>query len=88
MFKINTRNFGWNTIENDLYLCNDALGKYYKMNKVAQDIWNILLENPTCNSIMITDILLNKYDCEKEKLKKDVENFIGQLEKIEAVVII
>ena len=87
MYKINTRDFGWNTIEDNVYLCNDALNKYYKMNKVAQEIWNILLENPTCNSIMIAAILSDKYDCEKEKVEKDVEKFIRQLEQIEAVVI-
>ncbi len=87
MYIINKRDFGWNVIDGNFYLCNDVLDKYYRMNEVAQDIWNVLIENPNSEIINICEKLMEKYECEKEQLEKDISNFIKQLEKIEAIVI-
>lgn len=87
MYKINKRDFGWNVIDENFYLCNDVLDKYYRMNEVAQDIWNFLIENPNSEIKNICEKLMEKYECEKEQLEKDVNNFIKQLEKIEAIAI-
>lgn len=86
MYKINTRDFGWNVIDNNLYLCNDDLDRYYQMNETAHEIWNIILSHSSCNDEIIVDILLEKYNCDKEQLQQDVKKFITQLVTVGAIV--
>lgn len=52
-------------------------GKYYGMNTVASDIWN-LLENPIMVSEMI-GLLSNQYDIDAQQCEKEVFNFLATL---------
>ena len=66
-------------IDNETILLDMESENYFGFDSVGSDIWRLLKEGKTLKQTY--DALLEIYEVEPEVLKKDLLEFVGQLEK-------
>jgi len=52
---------------------------YFGLDEIGTRIWQLLQEQEDIETI--TETMLNEYDVEEEKLEKDIQNLLTQLNK-------
>ena len=71
-------------IDNELGLMNVDKGKYYSLDEIGIEIWNLIE-----NSIKVDDVvdkLLKEYDIERKQCENDVLELINELFKQDLIL--
>jgi len=71
-------------IDNELGLMNVDKGKYYSLDEIGIEIWNLIENSIKVSNIV--DELLKEYDIEKKQCEEDVLELINELYKQELIV--
>ena len=64
-------------IDNEVVMMNIDTGKYYGMDAIGSRIWELIADE-----ILVTELigkLMEEYDVEEEQCRKDVLEFLNQL---------
>jgi hypothetical protein len=72
-----SENISWKTFEAGVVLLNLTTGNYYTLNQSATLIWQAIMDGKSDAEILSQ--LLDKYDCEEEKAKRDLTERISFL---------
>ena len=63
-------------LDNEVCIFNPENGEYINLNKTGSDIWNFLVEKKSLDTIL--DFLCDRYKGEKEKIKKNLLDFLDE----------
>ncbi|MDZ7817300.1 MAG: lasso peptide biosynthesis PqqD family chaperone [Aliarcobacter sp.] len=66
-------------MDDELVMMNLESNNYYGLNKIGKDIWEILEENQTLESLC--NKLIEKYDVSFEECKNDITPFLEKLKE-------
>lgn len=65
------------SVADELVMFDTEKGKYYGLNDIAAEIWNILEEPMTVEELC--DTLTDEFDVEEEECRSDLLNFLPKL---------
>jgi len=83
MFKVNN-NIVFREVDDKIVLINLESGFYYSLNECGRFVFNLLCDHLDLTEII--DKITAKYDVTENKVTKDLEQFIGNLE-LENIVV-
>ncbi len=84
-FIINTTKIVHETIDGEVIIINFDTGNYYSLNAAGKDIWCCLEKN--FNLSRITVEITAGYKGNNEEIKKDLNQFLVELEKEELIIL-
>jgi hypothetical protein len=85
LFRINSSKIVHETIDGEVIIINFENGSYYSLNAAGKDIWNCLEKN--FNLSRITVEITARYKGNNEEIKKDLNQFLVELEKEELIIL-
>jgi hypothetical protein len=75
----------FNKLDDEFVMMSISKGQYYGLDNIASRIYELIEPPITLKKLIVK--LLEEYEVDKEKCKKDVSNFVLQLAEKEIVVI-
>lgn len=70
-------------LHDEIIMIDVTLGKYFAMNPIASDIWE-LIESPKSIE-QITSVLMEKYEVDQQTCEQDVIQFIEELRTLNLI---
>lgn len=70
-------NIVWNVVDNEALLLDIETGEYFSLNPVATEIWTMLSEGQSRDTIAVT--LGKKYEIEPEAIAADIDELLNDL---------
>ena len=74
----------FNRIDNEIIILSENGSKIFQLNELASEIWNLLESKQDISCII--DILLKKYDADKDIICKDVKELIDNFIKDDLLI--
>jgi len=71
-------------IDNELGLMNVDKSKYYSLDEIGIEIWNLIEKSTKVNDVV--DKLLKEYDIEKKQCEEDVLELISELYEHDLII--
>lgn len=62
-----------------LALLSPSLGRYYSVNRCAEQIWRLFAQPRCCSDLV--DALTHDYDVSPQQCRREVEDFVRQLHR-------
>ncbi len=70
-------------IQDETVMVDIDQGQYFSLNGVGTDIWDLLEEEQSIDSIIKE--LLNKYDIDEETCREETVNFLNEMLKLKLI---
>lgn len=91
--KINSKEYGWNEIDETCYLYDSSTGTFYYINETGKKIWDIIQDlnkKGEHRKIVIYKEIIERLNREfsqiNENINEDVNNFLQEMINIDAII--
>lgn len=84
-FRINSPKVVHETIDGEVVIVHLEKGDYYSLIKEGADIWSLIANSFSRGEIL--EEIIQRYDGDREKIEKGINNFIAELQGEEVIVL-